>query len=132
MHNKHPLQTLLEDAVLEPFSYSGRGMFGRTCVAFLGRTGRNVARLLHAVQASVEEIADTHDDENNARLDGLTAAIDALGRGWTEDNMGLGYVVYFPNVPYAETYPEHECTGTEDCPVCHNGLSPEDIDATED
>lgn len=23
-------------------------------------------------------------------------------------------------------HPEHDCVGTEDCPVCHAGLSPED------
>lgn len=25
-------------------------------------------------------------------------------------------------------YPDHECTGDECCPVCHGGLSPEDVE----
>jgi hypothetical protein len=86
---KHPLQQAIEDADFECQSYSGRGMYGRKCLAVeIGRS-HDLGELFAGILEQVE-------GEDNTReiQDGL--------RGMCWDNMGLDMVYYFPNVPYTE------------------------------
>lgn len=64
----HELMQALRAEGLEPQSYSGRGMFGRECVA-----------------ACVDHPGD-HE----------------LPRGWVQDQLGLGCIVYWPQVAWPQ------------------------------
>ena len=75
---RHSLELIgaLEDAGYEPRSYSGRGMFGRTCVSVSGdisiwEIARNIDQDIHIPNPST-------------------------------DSMGLGTVLYWPTYPWPE------------------------------
>ena len=103
MKNKHPLQKLLElsEGVSE---YSGRGMFGRTCVAVTVQSpGSFVAHLARLIAGLDDNVANELSDEE------VEIALDTLERGWTHDSMGKGIIIYFPNVPFvADLNPEED------------------------
>jgi len=82
------LQELIVDAGYEVYSYSGRGMYGETCLAT--DPGPNtmafIADLLVAAEGmSVEEFS---------RL------VDGALRESATDAMGTGTVLYFPMIPF--------------------------------
>jgi hypothetical protein len=85
---KSKLQELLEDE-FQCRSYSGRAMYGASCLAVTLDDGPG-----HLVATLVEA----------ATREGLSAVEDrALGRAlrsWRQDSMGRGIVVYFPGTPY--------------------------------
>lgn len=121
MPEKHALQKLVEaaDEDFKVRSYSGRGMYGKTCL------GIDIDRdtSLGDVFASIlEAIAN---DESVVNEDGLIEAAEAL-RGMRSDNMGLGTIYYFPNVPYSD---EVECICCKCKDVTH--LPAATIDQTE-
>jgi len=76
------LSEILEDIGYEPYAYSGRGMYGKTCVAVN----------LEDRSQSVWEIA----LEVCSRDGDLAYSMGAP----SQDSMGLGIVVYWPNLPY--------------------------------
>ena len=71
-------------------SYSGRGMDGRTCMAFTLSGGTSAAIGAAADIVSIIEPAEVREE---------VAAV--FGRAHT-DSMGLGMVVYFPGVAWNE------------------------------
>ena len=76
--DKHPLQIALEEIATETgkffvHSYSGRGMYGKECLAISGRS-----------------------------LDILEVNLMAKVGKKLSDDRGLGVVYYWPNIPYAE------------------------------
>lgn len=71
-------------------SYSGRGMHGRTCMAFTLSGGTSAAIRATADIVSIIEPAEMREE---------VAAI--FGRART-DSMGLGAVIYFPGVAWNE------------------------------
>ena len=74
---KRALQLALEAMGAEPYSYSGRSMYGRECVG-----------VTVDYPEVVKEWAKT---------------APALGRARSlSDNMGKKYVVYFPSVPFVQ------------------------------
>lgn len=84
---KHKLQILIENAGLEPRSYSGRGMFGDKC---LGVNCDNPLEMF-------AEILESDD------LDPLSDALDTVThamRKATTDSMGRGQIIYWPTIPY--------------------------------
>ena len=85
------LQELLEDNGVETRSYSGRCMYGRTC---LGVDCDGLEDLLIAVASGVND--DNRED-----------VVYAL-RGLRSDSMGMGVIVYFPNVEYDDPDAEDE------------------------
>jgi len=74
------LKAAIEAAGYEPFSYSGRFMYGEQCIAF---------DCDNMITATAKIIANDHT---------LTQEFE-LSR-W--DNMGKGWVVYFPHIEYKE------------------------------
>lgn len=87
------LQELLEDAGYETRSYSGRGMYGMSCLAIvtddsLAQVCCNVFRIL--VSDIVHE--------------GLTVQIETLEQleCVCQDDMGLSQVYYWPKITYEE------------------------------
>jgi hypothetical protein len=93
MENKKDLmQQLCEDAGYNVRSYSGRHMYGKSCLAvtFEGDIGNEF------IAGIIEELGNNiQDDDPN--LHGVIA--DAF-RNMREDQMGRGRVFYFPNIPY--------------------------------
>lgn len=75
------LRTVDEDARVT-CSYSGRGMYGETCVGF-------VAQTTHLVLAAVIEVM---------RPEGVSAL--EVGDAMYTDNMGLSFIGYFPFSEY--------------------------------
>lgn len=65
-----------------PISYSGRGMFGDTCAGFVCSDPKNA-------------IIDLMDHDST---------ISRMLRQSQQDNMGLDYIVYFPNVAWKDEY----------------------------
>lgn len=88
---------LLEDADFEPYSYSGRAMYGKACVAVTVPPGDVLA--LGARLAAVALAALTDDEEPTDPLEiaYATAAgvVDAMESA-RQDGMGLDAVVYWP------------------------------------
>jgi hypothetical protein len=93
--DKHPLQQVIEDADFDCRSYSGRGMYGRRCLAVEVDREQSLGDLMAGILEAVE-------GEDNTR-----EIQDAL-RGMCWDNMGLGMVYYFPDVPFAEEASEED------------------------
>ena len=73
------------DAEFEIRSYSGRFMFGKTCLAVVYNPG-NISPLMIGFMVA-------------GKLDDPTQLSDSR-----EDDMGLERVVYWPNVPYVEAW----------------------------
>lgn len=98
---KSRLQAILESTVDGVRSYSGRAMYGRSC---LGVETNDVGDLFAAVLEEVEGDDDTREIQDAFR----TMRTDAMGRGT---------IVYFPNVEFVgdddegEADDEHECEG---------------------
>lgn len=82
------LRDFIESAGFDVRSYSGRGMYGKVCLAvsvdYPGSFFVDVTR----------EICRGEDDDNEQykRLKEL--------KGYRTDQLGLGQVVYWPNVPF--------------------------------
>lgn len=89
MTNKQ-LQNIIEMAGYETRTYSGRGMYGKECLAFTvdGREGR---------ASSFAVAADLMDAAIEAGEDFIEPLIEAM-RGIRTDSLGLGTVFYFPSV----------------------------------
>lgn len=92
------LKALIEAAGYEPYSYSGRGMFGRKCVGLTcPDVNTAIADLFEAVfDADVEDVAN-EEEEYEARMSAHNALCDAL-RSSASDSMGLDRVLYFKSV----------------------------------
>jgi hypothetical protein len=93
MH-KHPLQEAIESSNNWTCrSYSGRGMYGKTCLGVetdsyqLGELFSDIIQLM---------------DEDDR--DEICKAISSM----REDGMGLGLIVYFPSVPFIEEDEEED------------------------
>ena len=89
------LQTLLEDAGYETQSYSGRGMYGKSCLGVV------TERPFRMIADCTDVLADDLDGclAEDAIHDELVALGEAL-RGARQDNMGRDIIVYFPDVEY--------------------------------
>jgi hypothetical protein len=87
----HPLQKILEEIVdngemeYEICSYSGRCMYGVTCLAITG-DDINAIQLGYLIMKY-----DLHNEIYKEDLSNIR-----------QDSMGLGIVLYFPNISYVE------------------------------
>jgi hypothetical protein len=84
------LADAIECAGYEPRAYSGRGMSGRECLAFELEMGVSLLKAAAMVTSSAYETGD-----DGERVAGLLCAA-------AYDSLGLGTIVYFPRIPYAE------------------------------
>jgi hypothetical protein len=82
----------IEDAGYEARSYSGRGMYGKSCVGVV--CGRNESfalgvKIAMTLQASGEEDAES--------------SVEALADLWVQtDSMGHDMIVYFPGIAWEQ------------------------------
>lgn len=104
---KSRLQQICEDAGIPVRSYSGRGMYGQTCLGIEPEGG--VGELFSAVLEAVEGEDDTFE---------LRDAFINL----RTDSMGLGIIVYFPGMPFVKESACEECGEAcdDDLAVCED------------
>ena len=76
--------------------YSGRGMYGKTC---LGYTGGNLVEFVAALALIILEYAETGTPPDDAWS--LFEQITTIGEGET-DSMGIGRIHYWPGIQVAE------------------------------
>jgi len=103
----HPLQELFEgvDTDFGCRSYSGRGMYGETCLGI----SVDLRSLLSAVADALLFPPFPLDDGRRVVI------VLALQRVQT-DSMGCGSIVYFPGIPYTDPFAEDD----EDICECGN------------
>ena len=98
MTEKHALQALLDDAGCETREYSGRGMYGRSC---LGVDVPSFASFLALYTRALQEGA----PKNEEWWDDITVAMSDA----RTDSMGMNIIVYFPGTHYtAEKFDSHD------------------------
>lgn len=90
---KHVLQDLLEGE-WDVRSYSGRGMFGAKCLGVVMGGPMGLGRLVASVLENVQRLEDRHE--------GAAEQIARAFRGMRTDQMGLGSIVYFPDVKFVD------------------------------
>jgi len=78
---------LLEDAECEPRSYSGRGMYGRRCVAVVPDSYSSEG---HVAALTMLYAADETEQQE----------LVTIWRDVQSDGMGRGIVIYFPNIEW--------------------------------
>jgi len=87
------LKRFIEDAGYETRSYSGRCMYGKSCIGFVIDDS-----VLYAVASIVGNVEDFEERLN---------LVEVFQHVKT-DSMGRGTIVYFPYVPYEEKHEEEE------------------------
>lgn len=103
---KHILQTILEDADLNVRSYSGRGMYGRKCLG-VSCDSESYKDMMEAI---LDGVAQAASQDNWSVVDDVKEAM----RNLQQDNLGMGTIVYWPRVEYAEGEDDEEEEETED------------------
>jgi hypothetical protein len=83
------LKNALVAADYVPRSYSGRGMYGRTCL------GVTISRYQSETQMALD-VMETASGSAERKL--LQLAM----RGAKRDDMGLGQIIYWPDLPWVE------------------------------
>ena len=111
---KHVLQELCEDSDILVRSYSGRGMFGKSCLAVVpeqNSAGPFFASVLRALVdrgiGTQDELAsedDEVDTEGADTLEELAQAFDDMH----QDSMGMSIVLYFPRIEFVDEEDEEE------------------------
>ena len=94
---KHKIQVLAEGAELDVRSYSGRGMYGRECLAIEGSSAMDI------IASMLEKISEEDEDAAEAASD-LSEAL----RRSSQDSMGRDMVLYFPHIKFEEEGEEDE------------------------
>lgn len=96
------LSALIEAAGYDPYSYSGRGMFGRKCVGITcPDVNTAIADLFEAVfEVDIEDV-DNEEEEYEARMSAHNALCEAIRKS-ASDSMGLDKVLYFKSVEWQD------------------------------
>lgn len=117
--NARLLIDAIESAGYSAQEYSGRGMFGKTCV------GMDVPRGTPMFTAALEVARELMNEGSSE--DEAWSLLDELSRmPASQDSLGLGSVVYWPGVPWPQDeehscpHPWHEEGGPEACPRCES------------
>lgn len=101
------IQQLFEDAGYECRSYSGRGMYDKTCL------GVEIDRHKDVLEVVADVLDSLYENEPVATLDMLSQAL----RDSRQDSMGLGTILYFPHERYERPEPTidacAECGATD-------------------
>lgn len=107
--NFSELQGIVEDAGFETQSYSGRGMYGRKCLSFNLDQDDNEFDAFLSIAESIQSYVESHDD--GLELEDITSYF----MGAKSDSMGLGTVVYFPEIDWEDSeYQEEDEEDFED------------------
>jgi hypothetical protein len=93
------VRSALENAGMDVQSYSGRGMFGRTCVGVI--VGRDRTDEVKIGLAIALEIANTTDDPMDI-ADKIEELVDEMPTA-SSDSMGHDSIIYWPSLPWDES-----------------------------
>lgn len=96
--NCHELCDIFEDLGFTAFSYSGRGMYGKRCLAINIDRGKNLFELGGQVARRVDELSTDGEIDFEWMSDART------------DSLGKGVVLYFPEIPWDEEGDQNEET----------------------
>lgn len=90
--SRSDFEDALQDAGYESLyeGYSGRGMFGATCIGVV--TGSGPESVKRALLQAAERIR----EEDEADRDDLADILEAMAGRMSWDNLGFDLVVYFP------------------------------------
>lgn len=97
---KHAIQELLEVSELTVRSYSGRGMFGKTCLGVETNSFEEVSAALFFQLAEVTNLpfaSEVWFTEETMK------EISAGLLGAKTDSLGKRMIVYFPNIPFVDS-----------------------------
>ena len=100
---KHILQEMLEELSHDVRSYSGRGMYGKKCLAIdvgQGFTPGFLAAEIIGLLVLREGLFMPNDPTSREQV--LEELQEGL-RNMTSDQMGKGMILYFPDVPFENT-----------------------------
>jgi len=94
-------QSMLEEAGYNPRSYSGRGMYGKSClgVEINGNVGKLFAKI-------VEELS--YVDRNEVGSGYIFEEVSEAFENMETDSMGLDTIVYFPGTPFVDSEAEED------------------------
>lgn len=84
------IESLAWDFDIEPTSYSGRAMFGASCLGLPVDSLRQAVQFLVALGQEDADLAET------------------LAKDLTTDSLGLGSIVYFPRVEWKDEDEDEE------------------------
>lgn len=96
------LKQIVEDAGFDARSYSGRGMYGLKCLSFNLEREENEFDAFLSIAESAQSYVESSDD--GFKLEDVTAYF----MGAKSDSMGLGTVIYFPNIEWEEVEDQFE------------------------
>lgn len=91
------LKQIVEDAGFDARSYSGRGMYGLKCLSFNLEQEENEFDAILSIAESAQSYVESSDD--GFELEDVTAYF----MGAKSESMGLGVVVYFPNLIWEDS-----------------------------
>lgn len=94
--NFSELKQIVEDAGYSPRSYSGRGMHGRKCLSVNLDRDESELDMMLDIAESIQAYVETEDE--GLELEDVTAYF----KGAKSDSMGLGSVIYFPDIDWEE------------------------------
>lgn len=99
--NESIFKDAIEDAGYSTRSYSGRGMYGKSCLGF------ETTRFQSAIQATAEiigNLAETCQFDDDLELSDFLEFFGDV----KEDSMGLGMIIYFPDISWNEEWEESD------------------------
>lgn len=112
--SKHPLQVICElNDNLKARSYSGRGMFGKSCLGVELDRGVSVGKLFATVLETLfgegaSRAEDFSEDGEDVEREEIALQIAEAFRDMCQDQMGTGAIVYFPNIEYVDEEEEED------------------------
>lgn len=105
---KSKLQDLCEQAGLETRSYSGRAMYGKSCLGVVvGSFGEFLSPLMEALEGVV-------DLDDKATLNDYLFELREKFMDLRTDNMGHDIIIYFPRTPFEDEDSEDDLEEDEE------------------
>ena len=99
--NETIFKETIEDSGYSVRSYSGRGMYGKNCLGF------ETSRYQNSIQAVAEiigSLAETCQFDEDLELQDFIEMFSDV----QQDSMGLGQIIYFPDISWNEDWEESE------------------------
>lgn len=84
----------------ETRSYSGRGMFGKSCLAVALEPGQSPFKVFSDILLNVDDEYEEVDEHGKIHND--LALVHKALRDARVDDLGFGTILYFPTIPFEE------------------------------
>ncbi len=103
--NKHFLQQLLEEVGIECQSYSGRAMYGDSCLGIRLNDAAGFGNFLCKIAQYMYDLGSDSWDEINGRypeVEQNAKEVAVALRNFRMDDLGRDSIIYFPGVPFVD------------------------------